>query len=797
MKRFLLLTTLLLCTKTIVQAEIANGTCGTNLIWSLSDDYVLEIDGIGGMDDYNWYNVPWGSYQGRIKEVIINSGVTRIGSYAFNDCYNLKVVVLKHTENIPDVDNHSFYGGEKMVCMVNSTETPNISSSWGDGNFTILTYGGTCGDNLKWFYGENSSRLGSLFITGTGEMSNYDSSFDQPWHSYRYHFFRIVIDEGVTSIGDNAFAATNTNIVNLPNSLTNIGEGAFSVCTFRYIYNQESVPSNTGDVQSITIPESVTSIGNRAFEGCFNLETAIIPASVSSIGSGLFSDCRKLTSITVEVGNSSYDTRDNCNAIIETNTNKLISGCKSTIIPNSVTALDNYSFESCTNLASIDIPVSVTKIGYDAFDGCTSLTSIVIPSSVTSISGNPFRRCTALSAIEVSENNPTYESRNNCNAIIETSTNKLIAGCKNTTIPSGITTIGYDAFYGCSGLTTLDFPNTLIAIESSAFYDCNNLEFLKIPSLVNAINGSPFEYCQNLRYIDLSDCKQLPSITVRRNNYNNVFYHVSESTIIYLPGGKGHSDGGEKNVVIERTCTGAVIIDGKIFESPIEYDADGISYNRIFTSGVTSTVCLPFTIASSNIRGGKIYEFAGVSADYVVTMNEVTGDLQANTPYLFVPTAAAMEFEGSVTVSIVNSETSTATPAIDEWTFCGTYEKKAWVTESDFDGAVIYGFAANSYGDDVSPGDFVKVKADPGSYVNPFRAYLKHTSGNKSRAKTQTSLPSTLSVRLVSSNATGIINQQSSEEDKVVFDLNGRKVNTIHSLSKGLYITNGKKVVLK
>jgi len=89
------------------------------------------------------------------------------------------------------------------------------------------------------------------------------------------------------------------------------------------------------------------------------------------------------------------------------------------------------------------------------------------------------------------------------------------------------------------------------------------------------------------------------------------------------------------------------------------------------------------------------------------------------------------------------------------------------------------------------------VKAAPGSYVNPFRAYLKHTSGNKSRAKTQISLPGTLSVRLVISNATGIINQQSSEEDKVVFDLNGRKVNTIHSLSKGLYITNGKKVVLK
>lgn len=298
----------------------------------------------------------------------------------------------------------------------------------------------------------------------------------------------------------------------------------------------------------------------------------------------------------------------------------------------------------------------------------------------------------------------------------------------------------------------------------------------------------------------MSECKQLPSITVSRST-PNIFDGVRESTTIYLPGGKGHSDGGEKNVVIGRTCTGAVILDMKPFSSPVEYDANNISFNRSFTSDVTCTVCLPFTIDATNVSGGTFYEFGGVSQDYVVTMNEVSGKLFANTPYLFVPSSESMSFAGSVTVSIVTDETTT-TSEKGNWTFCGSYDKINWLTDADFNGATIYGFAANSYGDKVSPGDFVKVAASTDSYINPFRAYLKYTGSFSSTRSIQENLPSKLTVRLISMHNTettdlGVMKLNSSKTDKVLIDLSGRKVPSIHNVTKGIYIENGRKVVIK
>ena len=152
-----------------------------------------------------------------------------------------------------------------------------------------------------------------------------------------------------------------------------------------------------------------------------------MPEYLTKINEGTFSDCTSLTGID---------------------------------IPNSVTEIGNFAFYNCSGLTSIDIPNSVTEIGINAFYGCTGLTSIDIPNSVTSIGYGVFYNCTGLTSIVVESGNPKYDSRNNCNAIIETASNTLIYGCKNTAIPNSVTAIGNYAFDNFSGLTSIDIANS-------------------------------------------------------------------------------------------------------------------------------------------------------------------------------------------------------------------------------------------------------------------------------------------------------------------------------------------------
>ena len=135
------------------------------------------------------------------------------------------------------------------------------------------------------------------------------------------------------------------------------------------------------------------------------------------------------------------------------------------IIPEGTTKIKDYAFKECSGLTSIVIPDSVTEIGYAAFLGCTGLTSIVIPDSVTEIGDDAFEDCTGLTRICVSEGNKKYDSRDNCNAIIETATNKLITGCATTVIPGSVTEIKSKAFYGCTVLTSIINQDTLTEIE--------------------------------------------------------------------------------------------------------------------------------------------------------------------------------------------------------------------------------------------------------------------------------------------------------------------------------------------
>ena len=191
---------------------------------------------------------------------------------------------------------------------------------------------------------------------------------------------------------------------------------------------------------SVTIPSTVTysgttyrvtSIGKQAFASCRGLTSVTIGNSVTSIAYGAFASCTALTSIT---------------------------------IPNSVTSIGNSAFYNCPGLTSVTLGNSVDSIGSNAFYECTSLTSITIPNSVTSIDGSAFSGCSGLTSITVDSNNTTYDSRNNCNAIIETASNTLIAGCKNTVIPNSVDSIGVIAFSGCTSLSSITLGNSVDSI---------------------------------------------------------------------------------------------------------------------------------------------------------------------------------------------------------------------------------------------------------------------------------------------------------------------------------------------
>ena len=256
-------------------------------------------------------------------------------------------------------------------------------------------------------------------------------------------------------------------------------------------------------LKSVIIPNSVTTIGQGAFEGCSSLKSITIPNSVTTIESIVFSDCTGLKSIVVESGNTKYDSRKGCNAIIETATNTLIAACKNTVIPNSVTKIGFAAFSGCTGLTNITIPNSVTKIGIAAFSGCTGLKSITIPNSVTTIESIVFSDCTGLKSIVVESGNTKYDSRKGCNAIIETATNTLIAACKNTVIPNSVTTIGRGAFSRCTGLTRITIPNSVITIGDDAFSYCSGLTRITVPNSVTTIGRGAFFGCIGLTRITI------------------------------------------------------------------------------------------------------------------------------------------------------------------------------------------------------------------------------------------------------------------------------------------------------
>lgn len=199
-------------------------------------------------------------------------------------------------------------------------------------------------------------------------------------------------------------------------------------------------------------------------------------------------------------------------------------------LPNNLKTIGEQAFYGCSSLADINISKSVTKIGMDAFGYCTSLTNIVIPNNVTTIDAGVFKGCESLSNIIVEEGNSVYDSRNNCNAIIETATNTLISGCKETIIPNNVTTIGKSAFLVCSSLTNITIPKSVTTIDYYAFGHCSSLTEITIPSSISKIGDSAFYECNSLSIVNV-EATVPPTIEDPVDTFKN----CSRDLKIYVP----------------------------------------------------------------------------------------------------------------------------------------------------------------------------------------------------------------------------------------------------------------------
>lgn len=261
----------------------------------------------------------------------------------------------------------------------------------------------------------------------------------------------VFIPNSVTSLGNKAFTSCRDLIsVNIPNSVNSIGDDAFMGCI---------------ELKEIEIPNSVTSIGNYAFYNCISLESVVIPNSVTSIGSSVFSECYELRSLTLS---------------------------------NNIKTFGDFSFTDCDKLEDIVIPYGLTTISSGSFIGCKALKTLTIPETIVDFSYSAFTECGNIESITVDKENNNYDSRNNCNAIIETNISKIVLGCKNTIIPVDIKTIGPLSFAGCEDLETIIIPNSVTSIEHNAFWKCKSLKSIIVGSNLELIDGSVFQECPSI-----------------------------------------------------------------------------------------------------------------------------------------------------------------------------------------------------------------------------------------------------------------------------------------------------------
>ncbi len=445
---------------------------GTTIIASpagLQGDYLVP-EGVTSIRNYAFDGCSC------LTSVTIPEGVTSIGDYAFSGCSSLTAITIPDSvtyvgssafsdtayyKDPSNWDNDALYIGKTLIRAKDTTE----------GEFTVKS--GTVCIGSGAFYGCKGLTGVTIpeSVTGIGSSAFYDCS----------GLTGVTIPESVTSIGGSAFyGCRSLTEATIPESVTSIGGYAFYDCR---------------SLTDVTIPEGVTSIGDWAFSFCSSLTSITIPEGVTSIGERAFSGCRSLTSVTIPAGVTSIG-------------NSAFSGCSGLTgitIPAGVTDIGSSAFSGCSGLMGITIPESVTSIGNSAFSGCRSLTSVTIPAGVTSIGREAFSECTSLTAFHVE---PGSQAFRDLDGVLADPAGTTILSCPaglqgDYLIPEGVTSIGENAFHGCSGLTGITIPESVTSIGREAFSECVGLTSVTVPDSVTSIGNYAFAGCTALESMTL------------------------------------------------------------------------------------------------------------------------------------------------------------------------------------------------------------------------------------------------------------------------------------------------------
>lgn len=314
----------------------------------------------------------------------------------------------------------------------------------------------------------------------------------------------FIIPDGVENIGDKAFYDCKLiTSIHIPNSVKRIGKEVFDGCC---------------SLASISL-NNVESIGDYAFKSCTRIEKIHIPSCVKEIGINIFCGCTNLNHVTIDSNNINFDSRNHCNAVINTATNTLIVGCKATTIPKSVSSIGNFAFESCNGLSSLEIPNGVTSIGNFAFAWCISLKKIAISNSIVSIGNHAFEYCNSLNEIIIP----------NSVLIIGDSAFSSCSGLKSLIIPQSVKTIGNCAFSWCSNIISITISNGVRTIGECAFARCTKLKTISFPSSIKYLGKNVFDNCTHLDEIivpngQIDYFSQLEAL----NDYDEIIYELDD-----------------------------------------------------------------------------------------------------------------------------------------------------------------------------------------------------------------------------------------------------------------------------